>query len=71
MSKKLVKSLNEGLPVFYLEHLEQRLETDPLSIGALMDVDASNTEDGSDSFCWGYEFCNTKGNCEVTSCTWY
>ncbi len=71
MSKNLVKPLNQGLSEFYLENLEQRLETDPLSIGALMDIDATNPEDNCSSYCWGYEFCNPKGGCEVTSCTWY
>ena len=33
MSKNLVKSLNQGLSEFYLEDLEQRLETDPMSYG--------------------------------------
>lgn len=38
MEKHEIKSLNEGLPEFYLEDLEQRLETDPLNVGALVSL---------------------------------
>jgi hypothetical protein len=71
MSKDSVQSLNQELPEFYLEDLEQRLETDPLSVGALMNIGAPGAEDGDSGYCWGYEFCNPKGGCEVTSCAWY
>lgn len=30
-----VMQLNETLPEFYLENLEERLETDPLTVGSL------------------------------------
>lgn len=38
MEKKVIKSLNEGLPEFFLDELEQRLETDPLNVGALVNL---------------------------------
>lgn len=71
MSKDLVKSLNQGHSEFYLEDLEQRLETDPLSIGALLDIDSANGEDACSSYCWGYEYCKPKEGCDVISCTWH
>lgn len=71
MSKNLVKSLNQGHSEFYLEDLEQRLETDPLSIGALMDIDSANGEDACSSYCLGYEYCKPKEGCDVISCVWH
>ena len=71
MSKDLAKSLNVGLPEFYLEDLEQRLETDPLSIGMFMDIDTTSSLNNNSEGCWGYEFCNTKTGCAVESCWWY
>jgi hypothetical protein len=71
MSKDLAKSLNQGLSEFFLENLEQRLETDPMSVGVLMDIDATSSLNNSSEGCWGYEFCNPKAGCEVESCWWY
>ena len=34
-----VMQLNETLPEFYLENLEERLETDPLTVGSLFRTD--------------------------------
>lgn len=67
MSNKNFKPLNKELPEFFLESLEQRLETDPLSIGALLDIKVENASDG----CWGYSACTPDGTCERTSCSWY
>ena len=41
MKKDVLKSLNQELPEFFLENLEQRLETDPLSVGAFMGIDSA------------------------------
>lgn len=51
--KKDLKSLNQKLPEFFLENLEQRLETDPLSIGAFMDIDDTTPDsECAENFCW-------------------
>jgi len=34
--KKSIESLNEELPEFFLSDLEERLETDPMNVGALV-----------------------------------
>ncbi len=40
------KSLNSTLPEFYLEKLEERLETDPLTTGGLLGLEqGSNPEE--------------------------
>lgn len=53
--KKELRSLNEELPVFYLEELEQRLETDPLAISALLNMDYSDSSEAC--------FCMCNGKC--------
>lgn len=61
-----IKKLNEELPEFFLESLEKRLETDPMSVGSF--VDLTDSSDESD-FCIGKTHCGEKGDCiDVTSC---
>lgn len=38
-TKNKIMPLNTALPEFYLEEVEQRLETDPLTLGGLVDLD--------------------------------
>lgn len=52
-----VMSMNETLPEFYLENLEERLETDPLNVGSMFKVEM----DGD--LCWGYDQCNGENGC--------
>lgn len=52
---KEMRSLNAKLPTLYLEELEQRLETDPLTIGGLLSVNLDIA--GCDVFC--------KTDCEI------
>lgn len=64
MKNKTLKSLNKELPQFFLEELEQRLETDPLSIGGLFDLQEA---DGDDGICIGNSNCQQKGDCTENS----
>lgn len=50
-----VMQLNETLPEFYLENLEERLETDPLTVGSLFRTEL--TSEG----CIGDSYCGTDG----------
>ena len=67
MKKNECKPLNKEFPEFFLEQLEQRLETDPLSVGVLLNIKM----EGSSDRCWGYSSCMPEGTCEKTSCSWY
>lgn len=49
--KEEMVSLNTTMSEFDLEALEQRLETDPLAVGGLLDVD-TNLEAESDWCLW-------------------
>lgn len=51
--KNELRSLNEELPAFYLDELEQRLETDPLAIVALLNMDSSDSSDECICICNG------------------
>ena len=51
--KNELRSLNEELPAFYLDELEQRLETDPLAIAALLNMDSSDSSDECICICNG------------------
>ena len=42
-TNKEIRSMNEGLPILYVEELEQRMETDPLAISNLFDQIANIT----------------------------
>lgn len=58
--EKKIESLNKELPQFFLEELEQRLETDPLSVGGLFDLQAADGEENGClgvSTCHDYRFC--------------
>lgn len=69
MKKEQIKSLNETLPEFYLEELEQRLETDPLNVGALVNLYDPATQSGSD-LCFKYITCGEFNNCNnYSSCS--
>lgn len=48
-------SLNSEFSEFDLQKLEERLETDPLAIGGLLDVTSSSTN--VDTYCSCYSFC--------------
>jgi len=49
-----IKKLNEELPEFFLESLEERLETDPMAIGGMVDLtDASEASEES-GFCFNF-----------------
>ena len=69
MDNKAISSLNNKLPQFFLEELEQRLETDPLSVGGLYDLQDS----GDSDFCQDYSSCNQDGAChdKITCVTYY
>lgn len=60
MDNKKINSLNNELPQFFLEELEQRLETDPLSVGGLYDLDVSADTEG---ICEDYSFCSDYQGC--------
>lgn len=64
-----IKKLNEELPEFFLESLEKRLETDPMSVGSFVDLtDASAAPD----VCVGYYICGEYNGCnDVTVCSRY
>lgn len=66
MKKKIV-SLNKELPEFFLEELEERLETDPLGVGSVIDLESTVSEAG----CWGFSSCMPEAGCEKISCSWY
>ncbi len=56
-------SMNETLPEFYLENLEERLETDPLNVGSMFKVEMD--ADG----CLFERTCGKEGGCtEVGTC---
>lgn len=40
---KELRSLNEELPALYVEELESRLETDPLAVSGLWDINSLET----------------------------
>jgi hypothetical protein len=63
-NKELV-SLNSQLPKFFVEELEERLETDPLMIGGLFDL-AQTTTSQAEAGCWGYVQCDS----DYRSCGW-
>lgn len=46
-----VMQLNETLPEFYLENLEERLETDPLTVGSLFRTELTSEGCIGDSYC--------------------
>lgn len=62
-SKELV-SLNSELTEFNVQELEQRLETDPLAVGGLLDIittdDSSLFAADSCEKCGGFISCNLK-----------
>jgi len=61
-----IKKLNEELPEFFLESLEERLETDPMSIASVVDliIDVEH--------CMKYCHCDNYLDCDnVTSCHEY
>ena len=47
MKRSEINSLNQELPTLFVDELEQRLETDPLAVGGLLDG-FSNSEVQSD-----------------------
>ena len=53
-----IQSLNNVLPEFYLDDMERRLETDPLTMGGLVDLDVD------EDVCSNYQYCecNTLDN---------
>jgi len=64
--KELV-ALNSELSEFDLQNLEERLETDPLAVGGLLDVATTNdlsvlvnASEESCEKCGGFLVCNTK-----------
>jgi len=64
-----IRKLNEELPEFFLESLEERLETDPMSIGSIIDLTDSSM--GTNS-CTGYRYCHEYNGCdEVVICQRY
>lgn len=55
--KEKIHSLNRELPKFFFEELEERLETDPLTLGGLL-----NLEEGApDLDCNGHFTCSCMG----------
>lgn len=61
--EKKIESLNKELPQFFLEELEQRLETDPLSVGGLFDLQAAD----GDNRCVLQSVCNGNNGCAEDS----
>lgn len=57
--KKELHSLNEGLPSFYLEELEQRLETDPLGVTGLLSQYSASLNTGDSQ-----GFSDSEGDCQ-------
>lgn len=55
-----LESLNKELPPFFLEDLEQRLETDPLAVGGLIDLES----DADSDFCISYSVCKEDVYCK-------
>ncbi len=53
--------MNTELSEFFVEELEQRLETDPLIAGGLLDLFSSSHQDGIDSVSMA---CNIN-NCDI------
>lgn len=58
--EKSIESLNEELPEFFLSDLEERLETDPMNVGALVTLQSTVQSD----FCWDYINCANYCGCE-------
>lgn len=54
------ESLNSVFDEFSLQELEERLETDPLAVGGLIDLNSTLSTEGTDgcNFCFA---CNNKG----------
>lgn len=66
MEKKMIGneemiSLNSEVSEFDLQQLEERLETDPLAVGGLLDL--ASTQDLSQSI-------HTLDSCECNACWW-
>lgn len=67
---KTAKSLNNRLPEFYLENLEERLETAPITSGGLLSLEQSSGEDeecfiGCDCNCNNKCSCDTQCDCDI------
>lgn len=56
--KEELVSLNSELTEFSLQELEQRLETDPLAVGGLLNIASSNEVSSSTIQLMGCEQCN-------------
>lgn len=54
-------SLNSELSEFKLQELEERLETDPLAVGGLLDVLSLTDSSSMDTFghCEGWTYCES------------
>lgn len=66
MKKIEIKSMNEDLyDDFFVEEIENRLETDPLSINGLFNF-AYASEDQAVPYCFWKTSCDT----EYDSCVW-
>ena len=62
--KKSIESLNEELPEFFLSDLEERLETDPMNVGALVTLQTNMT--AANAYCTIHCTCE-KGYCQPRS----
>lgn len=60
--KNEILSLNSQLPKLFVEELEERLETDPLMIGAFMNTFGIVSEDQAVPRCW-FITCETAYSC--------
>ncbi len=58
--KNSIESLNEQLPEFFLSDLEERLETDPMNVGALVTLQTNMTAANA--------YCTIHGTCEKGYC---
>lgn len=61
---KNAKALNARLPELYVENLEQRLETAPITSGGLLSVEHDSTDD-EDCFIGCDCNCNNKCSCDA------
>lgn len=57
MKKEVLKPLNSEFSEFELKRLEERLETDPLAIGGLIDISDGDSVESCDFDCKKLEHC--------------
>ncbi len=56
-----IKPLNSALPALYLDEVERRLETDPLTLGGLFDLTETGVEKPTWKSCFANDCCVCDG----------